>query len=426
VRHVASAFLLLVAAACGASKDGFGGDPRDAALPADAAFAVADAPLAVADAAPPPPDAGPPDAPPPDANPQCIATSAETLVACGAAMQAGGPTTLILSGAITCSGADACNVHLDGVAGPLTIRGAAGSVLRRVDHHENPLFDVAGGSVSFRDLTVDENQDAACTAGACGPTLLARDAASVTLDTVTIVHAKGDAVRIEDASLVTVRKLRLALGAGAGLVVDGVTTALDVDLTYITGNLGRGLVLSDAHGTAAAPLRLRRLFLAGNGGGQLLFSAIDFLRVEDSVIRDGAGGLELGPEVKDLLVTRSDLHGHTGLGVYPGSSTSGIDRVFLVDNKLYANSGGDVGSFVVGTLTDSNSCHTADCRAVKRGAAYALPGQATWATNDFGNPRVEVNGSLKSQSPSGTMAVASGSIVLVCDNFTEFDRVLVP
>ena len=67
-----------------------------------------------------------------------------------------------------------------------------------------------------------------------------------------------------------------------------------------------------------------------------------------------------------------------------------------------------------------------DCITVKRGMLWALPGEASWRTNDVAAPAVKVNDVATSTAASGTLAAAKGATVVLYDGEVELDRVVVP
>src|SRR5262249_40256383 len=139
------------------------------------------------------------------------------LVACAAAVNSGARSIIEVQAPIVCSGADACRAKIDGA--PVTIRGAVGGSIRRVDHHDYPLIQIIGvASAAIADLTIDEDADVpsqpvskttpAVDNPACGRTIDVFGVASVSLDHVTIASSKSIAVFLNTCTVARVSHAR--------------------------------------------------------------------------------------------------------------------------------------------------------------------------------------------------------------------------
>jgi hypothetical protein len=414
-----------------------------------------------------------------DAN-LCIATTPSTLVACGSALQAGTRSTIEIRGSLVCSGPEACRVKIDGM--PVTVRGAPGASIRRIDHHDYPLFQVLSApSAVITDLVLDEDADVPCVpvsptnppidnTAECARTIDLFGVAEVTLDHLTIASSKSVGAEIGSCDDVSITHVRFIASYVCGLEV-GQVSRLSVKDTLFWHIASNAFVLSDSHGTAAAPLLVSRslfdhnhrddvYFMCGpdghmqcSGGQILLYSNVDFLRIEQTVIRLGfpdvpppppatgdVTGVEFNPwGIHDVTFSGDDIHTHGESGVFANSNPPPVDiaRVSFVNNKLYDNgtdpvfdppyTGLDIGNFPDGVVTESGTCHSADCASVPFGALWALPGGAvSWATNDLGTPRVTVNGTLVGTAANGEAIAPSGATVVLFDGSNEIDRLTVP
>jgi hypothetical protein len=399
--------------------------------------------------------------------PACAATSPASLVACGAAVQAGLTEVIEVEGPIVCSGPDACRLEISGAS--VTIRGHPGAYLHRIDHHDYPLIELDDTpSVVIEDLTIDEDATVPCTPlsptnppvsnPACAPSVDVYGFGDLTLDRVTIAASKSLAVAAFVGGSLTIRHSRLVGSDLFGLQTATVTGGLLVEDTVFADIKSNAMVVGEFHGTADAPLRIRRTLFDNNhhddafyvcgpqsheqcGGGQLLlYDALDFLSVDDTVIRfttpqppPGAGGVEMNGSMHDIRFASCDIHGHGMWGAYVNPDPVDLARVSFIDDELYDNGsypeylGVDIGNFPDGIVTESGTCHSAGCRAVPFGGLWALPGGAvSWATNDLAEPRVTVDGALVSTSPDGRLTVGSGSLVVLLDGAAELDRVIAP
>jgi hypothetical protein len=215
-------------------------------------------------------------------------------------------------------------------------------------------------------------------------------------------------------------------------------------------------VLFDVHGTAQAPLLLRRSLFDHNhrddvyyvcdpgghqkcAGGQLLLSGkVDYLRVENTVLRQGfddldsnavVDGVEINPPgIHDVTFVSDDVHTNTSWGVGINTPLVDVARISFVNNKLYDNGkdprylGVDIGNFPPGIETETGSCHTADCASVPFGALWALPGGAvSWTTNDVATPRVTVNGVTISTAPVGQINAPPNANIVLYDGLVTLD-----
>src|SRR2546429_5507887 len=92
----------------------------------------------------------------------CAATTPATLLACGAAVQAGRADVIEVQGSLVCSGAAACKLRIENAPHPFVIRGAAGSLIRREDHYDYELLAaLRPGGVTFPDPVLDQRADPA-------------------------------------------------------------------------------------------------------------------------------------------------------------------------------------------------------------------------------------------------------------------------
>jgi hypothetical protein len=400
----------------------------------------------------------------------CTATNASELIACASAVQSGAKSVIEIQGDIVCSGTNACKVQIEG--SPVTIRGAPGASIRRLDHFDYPLIQVIGGpSAVVADLTVDENADVPCVPvsptnppvdnPACGRTIDIYGVADVVLDRVTIANTKSIAAFFNTCGSARVSHSRFIAPHQFGLEITGLTGGLTVEDTLFWHAASNALVLYDVHGTAPAPLHLRRSFFEHNhrddvyytcdpvghtkcAGGQLLLAGkVDFLNVERSVLRNGSDdfaaiaavdGVEINfPSIHDVTFASNDVHTNTSWGIGLNTNPVDVARISFLNNKLYDNGtapfylGVDIGNFPAGIETETGSCHTAGCASVSLGALWALPGGAvSWVTNDVASPKVTVNGTPVSSAASGQTTAAAGAVVILFDGSTELDRLIAP
>lgn len=400
----------------------------------------------------------------------CVATTPATLVACGAAVQAGAKSIIEIRGSLLCSGPGACRVKVDGM--PVTIRGAVGASIRRIDHHDYPLFQVLNAPLAtITDLVLDEDAEVPCVpvsptnppidrTAECARTIDLFGVTEVSLDHLTIASSKSVGAEISRCDDVSITHVRFIASYAFGLEMGQVSRFIVKDTLFWHIN-SNAFVLSDAHGTAAAPLLISRslfdhnhrddvFFMCGPdghlqcGGGQLLlYGNIDFLRVERSVIKDGwpdgtaigeVCGVETSPQsIHDLTFAGDDVHTHGSFGISSSPIDSDVTRVSVVNNKLYDNGkasnflGLDIGGFPDGVVTESGTCHSAECARVPFGALWALPGGAvSWATNDLTAPQVTVNGTVVGTTANGQTTADPGVTVVLLDGSEEIDRLTVP
>ncbi|HKC24415.1 MAG TPA: hypothetical protein VKF32_06715, partial [Thermoanaerobaculia bacterium] len=329
----------------------------------------------------------------------CVAATAPELVACAAAVQAGTRSVIEIHGAIVCSGVDACRVRIEG--GPsVWIRGAAGASIRRLDHHEYPLLRAVGSAqAAITDLVIDENAAVPCVPvsptnppvenAACALTIDIYGVDDVELDRVTVAEAKSVAAFINTSGSARVSRSRFIAPHLFGIEITGLTGGLTIEDTLFWHAASNAVVLYDVHGTAQAPLFLRRSLFEHNhrddlyyvcgpqanekcSGGQLLVAGkVDFLRVEKTAIRNGAydggptppvGGVELNfPAVRDITFQEDDIHTHGMWGVYLNTDPVDVARVSFVNDKLYGNGtaqyydGVDIGNFPPGIVTEAGT-----------------------------------------------------------------------
>jgi hypothetical protein len=394
----------------------------------------------------------------------CLADSSQALLRCAAAVQARTCDTIQVQGGVVCTGADACRVRITDV--PVTIRGAPGSFIHRTDHHDYPLFQFLNNpTLTLQDLTIDEDEGVACFPlvgnppaedPRCGRTIDVWNAGSTMLDHVTIGWSKSVATNLNtggDAHVVHSRFIGAHL---FGLSVNQLTGSMVVEDSAFSQISSNALVLYDVHGTSAAPARISRTLFERNhrddvyfvcgpsgteqcsGGQVLLYGSLDFLRVEDSVIRLGgeigppAGGVEVNPtSLHDISFVHDDVHSHGQWGVGMNPNPVDVARFSFSDNELYDNgtapdyNGVDIGNFPPGIVTETNSCHSAGCNPVPIGVLWALPGGSfSWATNDLTAPNVMLDGAPLSAAANGQGTADAGSVVVLFDGTLELDRVL--
>ncbi|HXH39570.1 MAG TPA: hypothetical protein VNN08_13145 [Thermoanaerobaculia bacterium] len=395
----------------------------------------------------------------------CLATTAGELVACSNAVQSGTYSIIEIQGDIVCSGVDACRVHINDR--PVAIRGDAGATIRRIDHHDYPLIQIIGSlAAEISSLTIDEDADVACTPvtptnppvdnPACSRTIDIFGVADVVLDHVTIAASKSIGAFFNTCGSARVSHARFIAPYQFGLEITGLTGGLTIEDTLFWHASSNALVLFDVHGTAQAPLVLRRslfdhnhrddvYYTCGPGGhekcagGQLLLAGkVDFLRVENTVMRQGfddldsnavVDGVEINqPGIHDVTFASDDVHTNTSWGVGLNSDPIDVARISFVNDKLYDNGkdprylGVDIGNFPPGIESETGSCHTADCAAVPFGALWSLPGGAvSWTTNDVAAPRVTVNGVLVSTAPVGQITAPQNASIVLYDGLVTLD-----
>ena len=404
----------------------------------------------------------------------CAATTPATLLACGAAVQAGRADVIEVQGSLVCSGAAACKLRIENASHPFVIRGAAGSLIRREDHYDYELLAAVGpADVTFQDLVIDERADAPCQAifpvdppvenPDCKPSIFVFGADHAVVKNVTVGHAKSQAVLVAMTHNVHVSHARFVDAHEFGLQVSNVDGSLLVEDALFWHIYSNAIVLYDAHGTAASPLVVRRSLFEHNhltsifyqcgppggppapcGGGQFLLSGlVDFLRVEGTAIRDGSnegfpniaiGGMELNPPgIRDITVVNSDVHNHGMWGIYMNPNPVDCARVTVMDNELYLNgqapyyNGVNVGNFDPGIATETGTCQTPACRTVALGALWAIPADGvSWTSNDLTSPQVSVDGAVVSTERTGVIHPAPGATVVLLDGTTEMDRLTAP
>jgi Fibronectin type III domain len=399
----------------------------------------------------------------------CVASTAAGLVDCAQDIQAGTRSLIEVEGALVCTGAAACLVSITGV--PVNIRGADGASIRRIDHHDHPLFQVNNSPrVAITDLVIDEDAAVECLPvsasnppvenPSCARTIDLYGVTEVSLSHLTIANSKSVAAFLNTCGSASITHVRFISPELFGLEITGLTGTLLVEDSLFWHAASNGLVLFDAHGTAQTPLLMTQNLFEHNHradvyytcgpqgtsqcpGGQLLISGqVDFLSVESSVIRLGSsdntatpvGGVEINtPAVHDVTFTGNDIHTHSMWGVYVNSNPSDLARVSLVNNKFYDNGldadylGVDIGNFPAGVVTESGTCHSADCATVRFGALWALPGgQVLWASNDLANPIAAVNGMPVATTANGQVSAPQGATVVLFDGATLVDRLTVP
>ena len=399
----------------------------------------------------------------------CVATTPASLLSCAAEVQAGTRSVIEIEGTLVCSGAGACKVSINGM--PVTIRGAVGASIQRIDHHDYPLLQVINSpQATISNLVIDEDATVSCTPvsptnppvenPSCGRSLDLYGVSDVTLDHLTIAGSKSVAAFLDTCGNASVTHVRFVSSYLFGLEITGLTGTLVVQDSLFWHSASNGLVLFDAHGTSQAPLLLTRSLFEHNNradvyyvcgpqanalcsAGQLLINGkVDFLRVEKSVMRLGSsdigatpvGGVEINtPSIHDLTFAGNDIHTHGMWGVTLDSNPVDVARISFVDNKLYDNGrdpaylGVDIGNFPSGVMTESGDCHSAGCAIVPVGALWALPGGAvSWVSNDLANPTVAVNGTAVATAANGQITAASGATVVLLDGSTEIDRLIVP
>ncbi|HEX9460945.1 MAG TPA: hypothetical protein VGA84_17470, partial [Thermoanaerobaculia bacterium] len=197
----------------------------------------------------------------------CLATTAAELVGCANAVQSGTYSTIEIQGNIVCSGADACRVHINDR--PVAIRGDAGATIRRIDHHDYPLIQIIGSpTAEISSLTIDEDADVACTPVSptnppvdnptCGRTIDVYGVAEVVLDHVTVAASKSIGAFFNTCGSARVSHARFIAPYQFGLEITGLTGGLTIEDTLFWHAASNALVLFDVHGTAQAPLLLRR------------------------------------------------------------------------------------------------------------------------------------------------------------------------
>jgi hypothetical protein len=399
----------------------------------------------------------------------CVATTPATLLKCAADAQSGAHPVIEIEGTLLCSGAAACQVSINGM--PVTIRGASGAAIQRIDHHDYPLLQVINApSAAISNLVIDEDASVACTPvsatnppvenPSCGRTIDIYGVQDVTLDHLTIANSKSQAVFLNTCGNASVTHVRFIAAYLFGLEITGLTGSLLVQDSLFWHSASNGFVLFDAHGTAQAPLLVSRSLFEHNhradvyyvcgpqgnelcSGGQLLVNGkVDFLRVENSVIDLGSsdigtapvGGVEINPtSVNDLTFAANDIHSHGMWGVYADPNPTDFAGVSFLDNKLYDNGsdpaylGVDIGNFPAGVVSESGTCRNATCATVPVGALWALPGgSVSWTSNDLASPMVAVNGAGVATTASGQTNAAPGATVVLSDGSTEIDRLIVP
>jgi Fibronectin type III domain len=399
----------------------------------------------------------------------CVATTPATLVKCAADAQSGAHPVIEIEGAVLCSGAAACQVTINGM--PVTIRGATGSSIRRIDHHDYPLLQIINAPrAAISDLVIDEDASVACTPVSptnppvenpnCARTIDIYGTQDVSLDHLTIANSKSQAVFLNACGNASITHVRFIASYLFGLEITGLTGSLLVQDSLFWHTASNALVLYDAHGSAQAPLLISRTLFEHNhradvyyvcgplsnalcSGGQLLVNGkVDFLRVEDSVIRLGSsdigtapvGGVEIAAlSTHNLTFAGNDIHAHGMWGVYSDPNPSDFAGVVFQGNKLYGNGsdpaylGIDIGNFPTGVVTENGDCHSLACITVPVGALWALPGSAvSWTSNDLVNPQLAVNGTVVATAASGQIDAASGATVVLSDGSNEIDRVTVP
>ena len=405
-----------------------------------------------------------------DAN-LCVATTPGALVACAGAVQAGTRSIIEIRGSVVCSGPEACRVKIDGM--PVTVRGAPGASIRRIDHHDYPLFQVLNApSATITDLVLDEDADVPCVpvsptnppidlSATCARTIDLWMVSSVTLDHLTIANSKSVGAEVNYCENLHLSHVRFISSYLFGMQVNNVS-GLMVDSTLFWHIASNAFVLYAAHGTEPVPLLVRRTMFDHNhrddvyfvcgpngdlqcGGGQiLLYGDVDFLRVEQTVIRNGSpdgtaigdvGGVEFNEQgIHDVSFVGNDIHTHDEGAIYANDTPPfDLAHVSLVNNKLYDNGrdpglgGNDIGYFPAGVVTESGTCRIAGCALVPFGALWALPGGAvSWATNDLAAPIVTVDGLQVATTPNGKITAALGATVVLFDGPNEIDRLTVP
>lgn len=374
-------------------------------------------------------------------------------------------STIEIRGDIVCSGVDACRVHINDR--PVAIRGAAGATIRRIDHYDYPLIQIIGSpTAEISSLTIDEDADVPCTPISqtnppvdnpdCGRTIDIYGVAEVVLDHVTVAASKSIGAFFNTCGSARVSHARFIAPYQFGLEITGLTGGLTIEDTLFWHAASNALVLYDVHGTAQAPLLLRRSLFDHNhrddvyytcgpaghekcAGGQLLLAGkVDFLRVENTVLRLGSDdldsnavvdGVEINwPGIHDVTFVSDDVHTNTSWGVGLNSSPVDVARISFVNNKLYDNGkdprylGVNIGNFPPGIETETGSCNTADCVKVSFGALWALPGGAvSWTTNDITTPRVTVNGVTVSTAPVGQVTAPPNANIALCDGLVTLD-----
>jgi hypothetical protein len=396
----------------------------------------------------------------------CIADSSEALLRCAAAVQAGTFTTIEVQGGLVCTGADACRVKITDV--PVTLVGAPGSFIRRIDHYDYPLLQfIKNPAVTLQDLVIDEDVDAPCVPQSptnppvdnplCGGTVDIFGAASTTFDHVTIAWSKQFAAFLNTGGDAHVAHSRFIGSHETGIQMDELTGSLVIEDSLFEQMNSGALVLYDVHGTSTAPLRISRTLFEHNhrddvwfvcgpaaneqcsGGQVLLAGKVDFLRVEDTVIRLGgeigppAGAVEINqPALHDISFVHDDMHANGMPAVYLNPDPVDVARVSFSDNELYDNgtalyyNGVDIGNFPPGIVTETGTCHSAGCNPVPIGVLWALPGgRFSWATSDLVAPTVMLDGVLLSNAADGQGSADAGSVVVLLDGNVELDGVVV-
>ena len=399
----------------------------------------------------------------------CLATSPTTFVACAADAQAGIHSTILVKGALVCSGAATCAVSIHDM--PVTIEGVEGASIRRLDHHDTALIQIVNSpSVAIKDLAIDEDADVACIPvsntnppidnPACGRTIDLFGVAEVSLEDLTIANSKSVAVEIGNSGDTSISHVRFISPYLFGLQVGALTGTFLVADSLFWHSASNAFVISDAHGTAQAPLLVTRTLFEHNhradvyfvcgpqtneqcpGGQLLVFGGIDFLNVDHSAVVLGSsdatvtpvGGVEFNPtNVHDVTFTDDDIHSQRMWGVYANPNPTDFARVSFVDDKLYDNGtdpdylGVDIGNFPAGVMTETGTCHTPTCTTVPVGGLWALPGQpVSWTSNDLTDATVTVNGTAVANTASGQTIAPRGATVVLFDGATEIDRLTVP
>ena len=275
-----------------------------------------------------------------------------------------------VSSTISCSGANTCSIDLSNVQRPVVVFGETGAAgFLRTDSYSYPLVNISNAdSVTVANLTFDEGPaDPTCDpvegsggnySFPCASTIAVGLSNLVSLDRLTLLHAKFHAIQITASRAVSVTNSQIldtgVFGIWTGANASQRSTGLSFDNNLIRDVRSNGMFISFTDSTTVRHTTFDHdhrvaLFNNCNGlcpGGELDIAANDHLRVESNQFLNAiidlnnatgqAGGLEIQGDCQNTFVSNNEFAHIRGAGAAADPGVI-LTNFVISGNKLYDN-----------------------------------------------------------------------------------------
>jgi hypothetical protein len=199
----------------------------------------------------------------------CHATSAATLLMCASTAANGSLDQISIDGPISCSGANACAMVIDGVTRPLVIAGN-GQTIQRLDASDYAFLVISNSShITVINLVLADaanvvdyalptaantSTNTAChpaSGATCAPTVYVAHSDSVTLDHLTVEHAKNLAVSLDSGSNLQVTACTFSDAFLTGVSIGAAATQVTIANSVFEDIRSNALVISGTQVTVS-------------------------------------------------------------------------------------------------------------------------------------------------------------------------------